>query len=274
MEIKKEEAAEAPAPAGDGNETARVEQAAELGIIDEKEKVELLSGLNMGFGEAPAPVDTGDVTATGDATVVEDEIQIGDRTFTNQADAIAYAKQMEADRLSHDAYQQGLLDSQSQAAGNPAAAVAPEAGDLNDKFYEDPTKFIGEQTTAAAEAGYKKAMDEIGKTQAREKLWEKFYTNNPELKSKKTLVEKVLDDEWTLLGPMKDADAAMKILAKKTNDLLKSWIDESKPSEELPNAKQIASPGGQTQVTPQKVEEKEVDFTTQLLQHQEKRMLS
>jgi len=252
-----------------GNEEAQIEKAAELGQITPEKKEELLTGLNMGFGEATA--EETPAAAVAPETTQDEEILIGGRTFTNEADAIAYARELEAERTASNSYRQGLQDATAQAPGNPASApAAPE--DKNEKFYEDPQAFIAEQVKKAADDGYNRAITEVDQRTQKENLWNEFYGQNPELKSKDKLVQSILQENWDTLAHMKDHKAAMKILAKKTKDTLRSWLEEEKPQETLANAQIGASPGSQSQVTPQKVEEKPLDFISQLRKHQGERM--
>jgi hypothetical protein len=254
-----------------GNEEANIEKAAELGTITEDKKEELLGGLSMGFGEE-ATKEEEVVEEPAVAAKAEEEILIGGKTFTNEADAIAYARELEQERLASDAYRQGVQDAAIQTKGNPSDAAQGEKEDFNEKFYENPQDFIAQAVKKAADDGYQRAITEVDQRSQKENLWNEFYSQNPELKSKDKLVQTILQDNWDVLGHMKDHKAAMKILAKKTKDTIRAWIDEDKPKETLANTQIGASPGSQSQVTLKKTEEKPLDFISQIRKAQEERM--
>lgn len=258
-----------------GNEEAQIEKAAELGQITEEEKVDLLGGLSMGI-EAPAG-ETAAVEPEAGAAPATEEILIGGRTFTNEADAIAYARELEEQRTASDAYRQGVQDTASTQQGNPPppqTSIEDADADFNAKYYENPKTYLDEVEKKATNAGYKKAIEEIDKRDAQRDLWTDFYQQNPELKNKDKLVKAILAENMNTLGKMTDHQAAMKILARKTKDQIKSWLDEEKPKEELSNAGIGASPGSQSQVTRKKAEEKPLDFISQVRKAQEDRMAS
>lgn len=258
-----------------GNEEAQIEKAAELGQITEEKKEELLGGLSMGFGEeaaAEAEKTAAELGAGAKAAPADEEILIGGRTFTNEADAIAYARELEEQRTASDAYRQGVQDTAATQQGNPPATPLAVEDDFNEKFYGDPKTYLDDAIKKASDDGYQRAIKEVDQRSAQDNLWKQFYEQNPELKSKDQLVRTILSENMNTLGKMTDHQAAMKILARKTRDQIKSWLDEEKPKEELSNAGIGASPGSQSQVTPKKTEEKPLDFISQLRKAQEDRM--
>jgi hypothetical protein len=56
---------------------------------------------------------------------------------------------------------------------------------------------------------------------------------------------RILQENWDVLGKMRDEDKAMGILATKTRSYFDSIVEKRKPRTELPNKQaQVVSPGG------------------------------
>lgn len=207
--------------------------------------------------------------AAADTQAVE-EIQIGDKTFTSSADAVAYAKQLQGQVATHDAYQQGINDAmmnqpQAQSVTNQPVVETPLFDTA--EFYDDPQaviKRVAEQATAKAESNIDAKLEQRRKADG---MWTEFYNKYPKLQKSDKLVKQVLNDNWAVLGNMPDAAKAMDILAQRATDQINVMLSDFMPSQELPLTKQATSPGSQTNVTPPAVEEPVLDFTAQANQH-------
>jgi len=198
--------------------------------------------------EEEQPLVTGgpeDISGAGESEISEpveaapaapaENIKIGDQSFATQKEAWDYADELAKERLAQDAYRQGIDDaSRMQTQVTPENAPV-EAGDsFDDEFYSNPQEYLkkyGEQIKKSVTED----LNSASATKTREaELWKQFYDSNPDLQVKERLVKSILQDNWDVLGRMKNSDDALRILADKTRAELKSWSDADKPSTEMP----------------------------------------
>ena len=208
----------------------------------------------------------------------EAAIKIGDKEFATQKEAFDYANgqidDMERERQITNAYQQGILDVQGQAPvqQNVTPVPVPQATeDFDQKFYENPQKYLNEHADKIRTQTRDEIMKEVNQQNKRTELWTEFYSKFPDLANKKDLVETTLNANWDVLGTMQDAQKAMDMLGGKVRTRLTQFAEDLLPKQELPNTQGDASPGGQMNVTPKKSEDKPVDFISQLNQANSKR---
>lgn len=223
------------------------------------------------IGEAEVVEPEASVEATAEKP--PENIRIGEKSFATQQEAWDYADKLAQERLAQDAYRQGMDDAlrtQSQVTQEQAPA---QEDDFDEQFYSDPKGYLqkyGEQIANSV----KTELETKQQTAQREKeLWNKFYTDNPDLQVKERLVKSILQDNWDVLSQMKDSNEALKILASKTRSELKSWAEADKPQTELPRTATQVSAGKGGQVTQQSQPDKPVDFLSQINQHQKGRLI-
>lgn len=221
--------------------------------------------------EIPLVVSTPQVVvAPDDNTPAAETIQIGDKTFTSNDDAIAYAKQLQSTVATNDAYQQGINDamanqSQVQTVTNEPVVEAPLFDDA--EFYENPQKVIKDVMQKATATAETNIRAENAQKEKAGQMWTDFYIKYPRLQKSSKLVKQVLDENWAVLGSMPDGQKAMDILAQKATDQINTMISDFMPGQELPITKQATSPGGQVNVTPPVVDEPVLDFMAQAKQN-------
>jgi hypothetical protein len=260
-----------------GDEEANLAKAEALGIEDGAlvpgtEEVELVSGLNMGFGEEAKAAAAEEDAAVAAKLEEPEEIQIGDKTFNNQKDAIAYAKKLDGERLANDAYRQGIQDTIGTEKVTPVASE-PNKEEVENLFYDNPTEYIAKITNKARSEAKEEILAEIRQERATSDLWTTFYNKNPNLKSKDKLVKTILAENMAMLGNMTDHDKAMTILAGKVKSQLKEWADEDMPKQELANVHITSGGGSQSEVTSRPVKKENLDFVSQMIKHQEDKMI-
>ena len=215
-------------------------------------------------GGLPNAESTDEVTPEPGVGGSEAPIKIGDREFTDQKEAWAYAEGLEKERLANDSYRQGVQDTMNQQPVNAQAQAPVQEDNFDEKFYENPKKYLNDMRREIKEEVNKESAVERQQAQTVEKLWHKFYNDYPDLQGKDKLVKVLLEENWNTIGHMQDSTAAMKILAGKTRAELQGYIEAAKPTTELTNNAGGASGGSQSQVTPKEKEEPVLNFIDQL----------
>src|SRR3990167_9428070 len=71
-----------------------------------------------------------------------EKYRIGDKEFTTQKEALAYAQQLEADLQVSNAYQQGLRDSLNQQQPQQQNVIPQEEPYNTDELYTNPNQFL------------------------------------------------------------------------------------------------------------------------------------
>lgn len=197
--------------------------------------------------------------------------RIGEKTFTNQDEALAYAQTLEAERQVLDAYQQGLRDSASAAVpgAQNVTQPAPAAPELNtEELYTNPQEFLrkyGNQIKSEAQA----AIDaKLAQQAADEQIWREFTDRHPMLADFRSEVENFVAQNQAdvmALVRTKGRPAALDHVAVQMKSRFARYADAVKTKRELPNtgsaAPQAARAGG---VTPKPSAEKPLSFAEQI----------
>jgi hypothetical protein len=100
----------------------------------------------------------------------------------------------------------------------------------------------------------------------KERLWNKFCDQYPDLAGSRSLVEQIVSTD-PIIAKMTDIDSGFKLIARKARGFYQEYIDRTKPRTELPNKSgQVVSAGSSTapKVTPKKSEDAPIDFISQL----------
>lgn len=221
--------------------------------------------------EAPLVVAATPIAVPNEPEVTTtEEIQIGDKTFTSNEEAISYARELQSSVATNDAYQQGINDAIMNQSSAPSVTNEPvvEAPLFEDaEFYENPQAVIKRVTEQAQANAVDIIRKENEQKQKSDNLWIEFYNKYPKLRKSDKMVKRILEDNWNVLGSMPDSSKAMDILAQKSTDQIKIMLSDFMPGQELPETRQATSPGSQTNVTPPVVVEPVLDFVAQANQH-------
>lgn len=187
-------------------------------------------------------------------------IRIGDQEFKTQAEAVAYAESLVKEKERTEAYAQGIQDA-LQAKSEPATPVVEPEDNFEERFYADPKGTLKELKQQATQD----ALALIKQEQTREKMWDEFLTQYPDVRRKDA--ERVLGEQWETIGKMTDVKKAMVALGNAVRSEYQEIIEAAKPRTELPNKRtQVLSPGSNTKtsVTHQRKEEPPLDFVAQM----------
>lgn len=214
---------------------------------------------------AQAAAPEGEPTETAPAAEPEEEIVIGGKTFKSQKEAFAYAESLERKVDVNEAYNQGIQEAIRSL--KPAAEPEPEEN-FEEKFYSDPKGTLREiQAKATADA-----VASIQRETRKEKLWDKFLTDNPDIDREDA--EMILAKNQETIGRMTDVNEAMKALARQTRTYYQGIIERAAPRKELPNrggSVTAASGGTANRVTPTKKDDAPLDMISQMRKLREKR---
>jgi len=225
----------------------------------------------------------GEAAADAEGSSEEGAYEIEGRKFKTQAEAFAFAKsyigEVKVEQAVADAYRQGLQEAAQlvqpvQNVTKDPAREAEEDAAWQEKFYSDPKKTLKEFAESIRAEVRKEVLGEVSTVTAEEKLWQEFYSQNPDLEDFKGDVEGVLkhnQEAIAALARTKGKTEAMRFLANKTRAKFEAYMEKAKPGRALPNTKQTATPGTQTNVTPAKQKEQALDFASQVRKLRESR---
>lgn len=230
--------------------------------VTNEEAAEVLADAAVETAEAPAPA--------------EEPIQIGEKTFATQAEALAYARsaitQKEQELALVEAYNAGLVEGGGASA--PAVpAAAPEPDNWEERFYANPKSTLQE----LREEIKREVLGSVRGQSEEEKLWSEFERRHPDLEGFREDAQTILtkyDKEVRALASTKGKDQAMDFLAQKTRAKFEEYAERRKPKRELPNTGGAMLPTTQTNVTKisKEKEEKPLSFVDQVRQNRLKRM--
>lgn len=195
---------------------------------------------------APAEVQREEVTT----------IKIGDRTFTSEREAIAFAQELERQQSLTEAHAAGIREALEATRIREQAAPEPE-DNFEERFYANPKETLKEVQARARD----EAVAVMRAEQKREQLWNQFLGENPDLRRKDA--ERILNENWDIFGKMTDLPKAMSLLARKTRAEYEEIRELAKPRVELQNRSGAVSPSSAAaprSVTPAKKEEAPLDF--------------
>lgn len=249
-------------------EVARMNAERKGGRSEESENEETLPPGAEPLAAAPnAPEETPEETSEGEAPAPVEEpadepVRINGQEFKNAKEAFEYAERIAREKELTDAHAQGIREAlEAQRLSNPAPAPqGPTKEELELEFYSDPVGAMAKVQARARD----EAMSEIRAEQSRERAWNEFLTENPDIRRKDA--ERVLQENWQTIGTMTDLDRAKKLLAQKVRSEYAEISEMMKPRTQLADKKQTLSPaGGATRgVTPTKKEEKVLSFAEQM----------
>ena len=190
-----------------------------------------------------------------DAKPTEGEkYRIGDKEFSTQKEALAYAQQLEADLQVSNAYQQGLRDSLSQQHPQQQN-VTPEPEAYNtDELYTNPNQFLDKFANRIK--GETRAEFEH-KEQVREQsnqIWGEFTERHPALADFRFEVEDFVQKNQTDVRSLiaaKGKSAGYDFIATRLKSRFSAYASALSPRRELPNVGTTSAPNLNSQsVTP------------------------
>jgi hypothetical protein len=204
-----------------------------------------------------------------------EEIQIGDKSFATQAEALAYAqsalRESEHQRSVVEAYNAGLVERGGAQA--PAPAAQPQAENWEEKFYANPKATLAE----LKEEIRREVLGTVAGQTEDQKMWAEFNRLHPDLDGFQEDVSAVLnryDKEIRAIASTKGKEQAMSFLAQKTRAKFEDYAERRKPKRELPNGAGGKLPSSQTNVTKISKDnsEKPLSFIDQVRQNKSKRV--
>lgn len=207
-----------------------------------------------------APLSETEVTPTQPQTQVE-EIRIGDKVFTSQAEAIKYAESLETEKLVNEAYTKGIQEALS--VKNPVAEPPPEEDKFEEKFYTDPKGTLKDLKEQAKQ----EALQTIRIEQKREQLWNEFLTKNPDIDREDAEIILRKPENWETIGKMVDEKKAMDLLAQRVRADYQRKAEKLRPRTELPNRQTPVQGSGisaSSGVTPAKKTSESQSFIAQM----------
>lgn len=190
-------------------------------------------------GNTPAPQEsqTPVTPAVGPATTGKPVI-IGDRVFTDQAEAIKFANDLAQERARY-----------LQTFNNPApVAPAPIQQPNNTKnkiplhqlLFEEPEAALAELESNIRQ----KIMGEQVQQNNERNIWENFYQQNPDLKGLEDIVNLQMQKNRTALTPL-SVNEGLKFVAASARDYVSKIRGTANPGERVPNAStQVAGASG------------------------------
>lgn len=190
--------------------------------------------------------------------------KVGSKEFTSAEEAAKYLDQLEDEKIAAENYSKGLKDSfVNQVKNNGVVDDADPYKELEDKFFNDPAKTLSEVKEAATAEALEIFRRENADNEAKKAVWAKFYSDNPQFVGKEEVVEAMVnkysaDPEW---GKLSMAEGL-----KRVGDKLKQYVGNTTVLESK-NAV-VTGAGGYGSGVKKSVENKPLDFATQIRQHQ------
>lgn len=198
------------------------------------------------------------------------KIKIGERTFTSQDEAIAYAEDLERQRLVDEAFRQGIETAQQVAGSNPtaAAAVAPQEPEtVPDIYYTNPAAYLKQRDEQILARATQAINEQAAKQERNKATWQKFWSDYPDLASNeatKDLTDKIYRENFDRLKHVK-TEVALKEIATKTREMMKGLGVTILPQKTLPSiTKPVVSSGSSSTTTRPRQEEKVLNWTQQM----------
>lgn len=197
--------------------------------------------------------------AQGDSSDEEGEVKLAGQTFKSTKEALTWAEERERERELTEAHTAGIREA-LEATRQPAQPDPEPEDDFEQRFYSNPKEALREVQARAVEEAEKR----INANMTREKMWNDFLNEYPDLRRKDA--ERILNENWGVIGKMTDLKQAMKALAQRTRAEYDEIEQLRKPRTVLSDKKQVVSPSGGSPkgVTPQKNNDKPLDFAAQM----------
>lgn len=189
----------------------------------------------------------------------EEPIRIGGQTFKTQREAFEYAERVERERELTEAHAAGIRET-LEAVRQPTQPVPEPEDNFEERFYANPKEALKEVEERATQ----RALGLINQEKQRETLWSEFLGEYPDVRRKDA--ERILRENWDVIGKITDTKAGMKALAQKVREEYDEIEQMRKPRTVLSDKKQVVSPGGGAppRVTPAKKDATPLSFAEQM----------
>lgn len=167
----------------------------------------------------------------------------GDKVFKTPEELVSYIAQLERDKATREAYEQG------RQASQPAAPTEPEVK-LEELIFEDPARALAIIREAAVrEVRQEFAARDTRETQAKhiKSTWDRFYEANPRLKDFPEITQTALNEVIAERGENIDMEQGLKLVAQRALHRLDVYRDKLTPAareETLSNAPAQVATGG------------------------------
>jgi hypothetical protein len=198
------------------------------------------------------------------------------QNFASEKDAFDYAQkklsEVETGRLiaeaRNEAFQDAAAAMGSQVPASQAMPATAEPEFDEDAYYSDPAGYLKSMREKMTKEIGQSLKSDIAQQQADDKLWNEFFTANPDLQGYKTDCEMMLNQHTKTIELLakKDKTKAMEFLATKTREKFQTWAESQLPHKTLSNAKAGPSSGNAPGVTPtqEKNTTEPLDFVSEL----------
>lgn len=218
-------------------------------------------GLDLGLPETPEEQAPEQEEAT---TEVDEEIQIGDKSFRTQKEAFAYAQELEREKLAADAFRQGVEAAQYGQGGNQAAAeTAPaEPEQLPTEYFTNPAKYLADRDNKVVQKAVAAVTQQQDRVTRHNAVWNEFYNEYADLQPAKRIVDAILQENWDRLQHV-DTKIALKEVAGKARQEIENILGDKMPKQVLPKTKNPTTASAGRTVTTPKQEEKTLNFVGQ-----------
>lgn len=187
--------------------------------------------------------------------------KVGKKEFESPEEMAAYIGELEKAQATKDAYNKGVLDAVTPI--EPAPKTIKPA----DILFEDPQKAI---ELLRAELKAERDAEDLAKQNIqkaesqRQKSWNDFYNDNPDLKGWEKVVNSELAELVNEGHSSTDIKEGLKILAKRTRDEIGKFKQRLAPKEELPSGPAMTSGTTGADIPRVRVETKATSFLDEL----------
>lgn len=208
------------------------------------------------------------------------EYKIGDQSFRTAQEAFAYANSLVHDKAiveaQANAYRQAVVDASVAQSGaqNVTQNVPQEEDNFEQRFYEDPKKYLAEMRNKIKEEAKQEILGTVQQQTEDEKLWGEFFKQNPDLADFKEDCEVTLTKiqrDVAAINKAKGQKAAMDFLAQKTRAKFQAYAELSKPKRELERTSSGPSFGSPNNVTRPAPKTQDLDFAAEIRSLRNKR---
>ena len=188
----------------------------------------------------------------------------GDKVFKTPEELVSYIAQLERDKATREAYEQG------KKASQPATPAEPEVK-LEELIFEDPARALAIIREAAVrEVRQEFAARDTRDTEAKyiKSTWDRFYEANPRLRDFPEITQTALHEVIAERGETFDMEQGLKLVAQRALHRLDVYRDKLTPAareETLSNAPAQVASGGLAP-TPATPAEPILSFTDQVRQ--------
>lgn len=238
------------------------------------------NGNDIAAEEVGIEAQEGEVEAATEEVEGSDEVpaqqpqkyRIGDREFTTQEEAIAFAQShlttIETERQVADAYRAGLREALVHNAPVQQSVTPPKPAFNTEELYTNPEEFLGKFARQIKEET-RAELDQVSNVRAEsDRIWSEFTQKHPMLADFRSDVEDYVEKNLMTVQSViatKGRPAAYDYVATQLKARAAAIAGAGKPVRALPNGGTMAAPASkQPNVTKKPVEQKPVSMAEQI----------